>query len=245
MKLVELHVHYGGSGQKPQGHAISRSYVGVGGVLECLPSTTGADNHCPAGESFLVPADTVKRFNRRNRTFLNHQACGQGVFEHFNVRPSHLLGQGLLYVLAGGISSSVEDARQAVGTFPTQSDLAVAGVEGNPPLNQLGHPLRAFIGQDLHRRRVAKTGPGRQGVLHVQRRGIARSHRCGYAALGVPGVAVVNPALGHNQYGTVLPGQQSSVQTSDAAADNYVIVVRAFHHFSVGENCLSQALIDP
>ena len=116
-----------------------------------------------------------------------------------------------------------------MGSLPTQGYLPLTGVEGNTPLNQVSYPLGAFPGQNIYRFMVTQTGPGSQGVAHVQSWGVPGTNGGGDAPLSVAGVAVVDLSFGDNQHRSVLLGQQRSVETGNSAADNNVVVVGISH----------------
>ena len=132
-------------------------------------------------------------------------------------------------MLAGGIAPGVQDPRHAVRALAPQGDLPVDGVEGDAPPDQAGDAVRPLPGENAHRLRTAQAGAGFQGVPLVQRCRIPGADSRRDAALGVPAVAVVNPALGHHQHAAVLGRQQRGVQPGDPAADDDVVVARSVH----------------
>jgi len=58
----------------------------------------------------------------------------------------------------------------------------------------------------------------------VQLRRVVLADSGGNAPLGMAGVAVIDAALGDQQYAAVFPGQQGTVEAGDAAADYDIIV---------------------
>ena len=229
VELVELHVHHPGAGPEGQGHAIARGHFGIGGVLEKLARPASADNNVPPAEGLALARFAVQGFHGHGTPVFGHQASGQRVFQDINVGLGNPRGQREFDVLAGGIAPGVKDTGAAVGSLHTQGNFAVAGVERDAPLDEAGNPLGPLAGEDFHRFPIAQTRPGGQRVLHVQGRRVAGAHRRRYAALGVAGITVFHPALGEDQRGAVFPRQQGGVKAGDAAANDDVIVVRAWH----------------
>jgi len=98
----------------------------------------------------------------------------------------------------------VENARAPVGRLTGEGGDAVNRVEGHPQADQVGNPVRRRFGQDSNRFFVAQPGAGGDGVLVVQLGRILFADGRGYAALGVARVAVVDAALGYQEYAAVL-----------------------------------------
>ncbi len=109
------------------------------------------------------------------------------------------------------------------------------GVEGNAPLDEPGHPLGSFLGQNLDRFWVADARAGRKGILHMQGWRVSRTDGSRYTTLGHTGVAVVYAPLGDYEHPTMLSGHQCGVQASNAAADDYVVVVGGAQKPSCGK----------
>jgi hypothetical protein len=110
-----------------------------------------------------------------------------------------------------------------VGGLARKSRHAVHRVERYSQVNEVGYPVGGLLGQDSDRLLVAKSRPGRNGILKMQLRRVFLADSGRNAALGVAGIAVVDAALGDQQYAAMFLGQQAAIQAGNAAANYYVI----------------------
>jgi len=107
----------------------------------------------------------------------------------------------------------------------------VEGVEGDAEAYEVVDAVGGLLGEDAGGLGVDEAGAGSHGVVQVALGGVVGPDGGGDAALGKAGVAVVNGALGEDEYGAAptgksLAGQEGSVEAGDAGADDDVIVVR-------------------
>src|SRR3972149_98430 len=101
------------------------------------------------------------------------------------------------------------------------------GAQGPPEGHGVGDAVGGLGGEDAGGLAVHEPGAGGDRVVEVLLGGVVRPDGRGDAALGPARVAVVNGALGDDEHGAMLAGEEGGVQPGDPGADDDVVV--AFH----------------
>ena len=117
-------------------------------------------------------------------------------------RAAHRVDQRLRQLLAGRVAVRVQDAREAVPAFAREREVVrVAACLSKlmPQREQLEHALRALLDGDPHGLVVAQPRPADLRVADVRLDRIERLEHRRDAALGVPGVGLVDRVLGQQQ----------------------------------------------
>ena len=115
---------------------------------------------------------------------------------------AHLVDERLRQLLARRVAVGVEDARVAVPAFEAERQVVrVAGllVEMRAPLQQFEHALGPFFDDDAHGLVIAEADADDFRVAHVRFDRIERLEHRRDAALGVPGVGLLDGVLGQQQ----------------------------------------------
>jgi hypothetical protein len=106
--------------------------------------------------------------------------------------------QQFLDLLAGRVTSRVNDAGAGMGGLPGHQEHPVLGIEVHPQVDQFADPPRALLHQGLDRQGVAEPPAGGQGVGSVEKRAVVRIDSGGNPALGVATAALLHGRLGEH-----------------------------------------------
>src|SRR3990170_2742813 len=158
------------------------------------------------------------------RPYTEQDLGGEGEVEDGDFAVLGERGEGELDVGAGGVAAGVEDAGRGVGALAGEGDLAVLGVERHAEAHEVVDAVGGLGGEDAGGLAVYEAGAGGDRVVEVLLGGVARPDGRGDAALRPARVAVVNGALGDDEHGAVLAGEEGGVQPGDAGADDDVVV---------------------
>src|SRR3972149_10881450 len=149
---------------------------------------------------------------------------GEGELQDGDIAVLGQRGEGELDVGAGGVAAGVEGAGRGVRPLAGEGDLAVLGVERHAEAHEVIDAVGGLGGEDAGGLAVYEAGAGGDRVVEVLLGGVAWPDGGGDAALGPARVAVVNGALGDDEHGAVLAGEEGGVEAGDAGADDDVVV---------------------
>ncbi len=245
VELVELQVRHPAAGAPRHGDAVPGADVRVGGVLVHFGGATGGQRHETGADHLDLLGVAVPDIGAQYPVARQTQLAGGDEIDRVEALhqldvgvSAHLIDQGELHCLAGGIGR-VEDAAMAVAPFAGQVIVGFAlGVllliEGDSLLDQPLDGVAGVAGGELHHGRVTQPGPGVERVAHMGFDAVGLVEHGSDASLRIESGPFTDGPLAQNQdFGLVCQSQRERQTGGTAANDQYVAKVfnTCFHKY--------------
>ena len=128
-------------------------------------------------------------------------------------------------MFAGGITSGMQNTGHTVSCLSGEGNLSVNSVKGHPEIDKVGNARWGFGDQYPHCLLITQTDSGSYRVLEMQLWRVVLTYSGGNTTLCIFGIAVINTALGYNEYTTLLLSQQSSIEPGYTTTNYYVVIL--------------------
>ena len=149
-----------------------------------------------------------------------NQIASKGMFHHRDAGSANSASQCQLDGKPGGVTAGVQNASAGMCRFEPARELAIVLIEVNAEAHQIANARRTFGAKHFDGAGITQAGAGPQSIGDVLGDAVVREHRCGNAALGEAGVAVLKPRLGDQGDGVLAAEFERSDESGDAAANH-------------------------
>ncbi len=223
VELDHLHILERCAGTVGHGVTVGGGDAGVGGFAEELSGAAAGDDGALGPDEVDFALDGGERADAL--ALIGEQVDDE---RHFRDADGFAgfdgVDEGLGEFFAGGVAVGVDDAGEAVTPFEAEGEVVgVAGlfVEVGAPGEEFENALGTFLDDDVDGLGVAEAGAADEGVVDVRFDAVGGLEDGGDAALGVPGVGLVEGVLGEDEdVGAFGSSGNGGAEAGDAAADD-------------------------
>jgi hypothetical protein len=129
VELEEFHIGYFGAGFQSQRNSVPCGHGGIGGEFKKLSCSASCQDEVAAFEFFLCPCFTIQDSDAPGSVIFNNNISCQVVLQYRQASGTCSFTECNLDMFTGSITSGMEDARCAVGSFQCKCYFAIYGIE--------------------------------------------------------------------------------------------------------------------